>query len=632
MLISLNGINKQFNAEYILKDITFAIDEKDKIGLVGPNGAGKTTLVKIMLDKENHDMSLETKKKGTINRKKNLKIGYLSQNFDLNEENTVYDELMESFSYLLEDYRRIQYLNNALVVDTENFDKIMEELAELNSKYEQENGYAIEYKVKQVLNGLNFPESHWQEKIANLSGGQQSRVALGKILLEEPDLLILDEPTNHLDLNAIEWLERYLKSYNKAFILISHDRYFLDSVTNKIYELERQKISIYKGNFTEYTIQKEAYLVGAVKAYEKEQDKLKKMEEFIRRYKAGVKARQAAGREKLLNRMEKMEDPVAKLRKIKLKFESNRLSVNNVAKIKDLSKVYDGKEIFKNLDMEIFRGDKIGLIGKNGVGKSTILKMLNSLETPTGGAITLGEKLDIAYYDQNHEGLDYKATILEEIRYNFPMSEEEVRRVAGGFLFTDEDVLKTIGNLSGGEKARVAFMKMILSKPNFIILDEPTNHLDIYSREVLEEALEGYDGTLIVVSHDRHFLESTVNKIYEITKDGATLFKGNYEEYKNRKTIVVKEEKKDNSYEEQKKIKNRISSLERKLSNLEKDIEKLEEKKSELEEEYNEAGQENDVNKLMELQKDMDSLDDEITEKMENWEEIESELDELREG
>ena len=400
-----------------------------------------------------------------------------------------------------------------------------------------------------------------------MSGGQKSRTALGKILLEEPELLILDEPTNHLDLIAIEWLEKFLKDYNKAVMVVSHDRYFLDNVANRIFEIEGKTLRTYKGNFTDYTIQKEAYLSGAVKAFEKEQDRIKKIEEYVQRYKAGIKSKQARGRQKLLDRMEKMENPVFKKRKMKLKFEIDKPSVDRVLKIEKLSKSYDGKRLFQNLNLEIFRGERVGIIGKNGVGKSTLLKIVNGMEKADSGVVTIGEKVTIGYYDQNHQGLDLKATILNEFLYNYPMSEEEVRTLAGAFLFPEDDVLKVIGSLSGGEKARVTLMKLILKKANFLILDEPTNHLDIYSREVLEEALEDYEGTIIVVSHDRYFLEGIVNTIYEITEEGAEKFKGDYTAYCNSKKEVKEEKDTEGAvdYEEQKRIKNRISSLERKI-------------------------------------------------------------------
>lgn len=627
-LLHVDNLYKGFSGETLFKNISFSIDEKDKIGVIGINGAGKTTLIKMLLEEEENDVDPSTNQRGTISKKGNLRIGYLSQNINLNYENTVFDELMLVFGSVLEDYKKIQELSFRINLEPDNFDKIMEELAVVTTRYEQEEGYAIEYKVKQILNGLSVQEDLWKQKIGDLSGGQKSRVALGKILLEEPELLILDEPTNHLDLVAIEWLEKFLKDYNKAVMVVSHDRYFLDNVVGRIFEIEGHTLKTYKGNFTEYTIQKEVYLSGAMKAFEKEQEKIKQMEEYIRRYKAGIKSKQARGRESLLNRMEKMENPVVNVRKMKLKFDIERPSVDRVLKIQNLSKSYDGKKIFQNLNLEIFRGERVGIIGKNGVGKSTLLKIINGTEKADSGVVTIGEKVTIGYYDQNHKGLDEKASILNEFMFNYPMSEEDVRRLAGGFLFPEEDVFKIIGSLSGGEKARVTLMKLILKKANFLVLDEPTNHLDIYSREVLEEALEDYQGTILIVSHDRYFLEGIVNTIYEITENGAEKFHGNYKEYCERKNkpVVEKDTKGVNDYEEQKRVKNRISSLEKKYNETEKFIEKLEEKKSLLEEDYNQAGKENNLDKLLEIQEKMEKLDEEIMESMEKWEDIEKEL------
>lgn len=627
-LLQFNNIYKSFSGEYLLKNISFSIDEKDKIGLIGQNGAGKTTIIKMILGEEGHDVNPENNTFGNIVKKGSLKVGYLSQHFELDESKSVFDELMSVFSYLIEDYNKIQKLNLRLVEDLDNFDSIMEELAELNSKYEREEGYAIEYKIKQVLTGLNFPEDMYKNKIEDLSGGQKSRIALGKILLTEPELLILDEPTNHLDINATEWLEKFLKEYGKAVLLISHDRYFLNNVVTSVYEVEQKKLSIYRGNFDEYVMQKESFLKGAVKAFEKEQEKIKRTEEFILKYKAGIKSKQARGREKILNRMEKMDNPISKLRKMKLKFEINRLSVDRVLKIRNLNKSYEGKKILNDINMDIYRGDRIGIIGKNGIGKSTLLRIVKGIEAFDSGEVSLGEKLDIGYYDQEHQNLNYSNSIIEEMLNSYKMPDEEARNLAGGFLFSGDEIEKKINSLSGGERARVSLMKLIKDKANFLIFDEPTNHLDIYSREILEEALEEYEGTILLVSHDRYFLESIVNKIYVIDENGASLFKGDYEEYKKNSLLNVKNNNKDASfdYEEQKRIKNKLNGLKKQLSDLEIQLEKKEEIKQQLEEEYYSAGKINDVSKLIEIQEKLDEVEEEINNCIHKWDELESEI------
>ncbi|MDP0494566.1 MAG: ABC-F family ATP-binding cassette domain-containing protein [Fusobacterium sp. JB021] len=631
-ILNINNLYKSFSGETIFKDLSFSIDSKDKIGLIGMNGVGKTTLIKIILGEELNDVNPENNQRGNISKKSNLKIGYLSQNINLNNENTVFNELMLVFKNILDDYNEITSLTLKLSEEPNNFDEIMETLATVTSRYEHNEGYAIEYKVKQILHGLSLPEKLWKQKIKTLSGGQKSRVALSRILLEEPDLLILDEPTNHLDLLAIEWLEKFLKDYNRAVLVVSHDRYFLNNVIDKIFEIENHHLKTYKGNYDDFVIQKELFLSGALKAFNKEQEKIKQTEEYIQRYKAGIKSKQARGRQSLLNRMEKMENPVIKPRKMKLKFEIEKPSADRVLNIKNLSKSFGNTNLFNNLNLEVFKGERIGIIGKNGVGKSTLLKIIIGELSSDSGNINIGEKVSIGYYDQNHKNLDLKASILNEFMFNYPMGEEDVRKLAGSFLFPEDDVFKTIASLSGGEKARVSLMKLILKKSNFLILDEPTNHLDIYSREILEEALEEFPGTLLIVSHDRYFLENVTNTIYEINKEGAIKFSGNYTDYCKSKlnSPIKNNNNKSNNYEEQKKIKNKISSLEKKSFNIEKNIETLENKKNVLENKYELAGKENNLDELLRIQKDLDLLDNEILISMEEWENLEIKLKNLK--
>ncbi|MGL4393454.1 MAG: ATP-binding cassette domain-containing protein [Fusobacteriaceae bacterium] len=595
-ILTVSNVCKYFSSEKLFSNINFSIESQDKIGLIGVNGAGKTTLIKILLGLEEDDINFETNIRGNISKKSGLQIGYLSQNSNLNEDMKVFDELMLHLE-----------------------------------KHVGEDELAEEYRVRQILNGLSLPENIWHAKISDLSGGQVSRVALAKILLIEPELLILDEPTNHLDLPAIEWLEKFLKNYKKTFILISHDIIFLDNVTSRIFEMEGKTLVTYGGNYSSYKIQKEAFLSGAIKSFEKEQDKIKKTEEFIRKYKAGIKSKQARGREKILNRMEKMDNPIIPVRKIRLKFRVGIQSGEKVLKISQLSKSFGSLQLFTNLNLEIFRGDRIGVIGKNGVGKSTLLKIINNLETQTSGQISIGEKVKIGFYDQNHSSLTEKNSILEELMGSSPLTYEEARTFAGGFLFTNEEIEKKISVLSGGEKSRVEFMKLILAKPNFLILDEPTNHLDIYSREILEEALEGYEGTLIVVSHDRYFLESVVNSVYEINQNGANLFKGDYDSYINQKEIKIKKSDAPLDYNEQKKLNSKINSVERRIKKLEEDMEKVETQKKSKEEEYILAGKNNNLESLLKIQEDLDNFENQLLEIIQEWDEKQKELSEIEE-
>lgn len=630
-LVQVSNLYMGFSGSCLFRDINFSIDEKDKIALIGMNGAGKTTLVKILLGLEYSEVDPRTQQRGNISTKNGIKIGYLSQNPKLDLENTVFEEMMTVFSELQKIHQRMQEINVALANNLGDSQELMNELGEIAAYYEQHEGYAVEYRVKQILRGLSLKENLWEQKINNLSGGQLSRVALGKILLEEPDLLVLDEPTNHLDLNSIAWLEKTLKSYPKAIFLVSHDVYFLDNVANRIYEMEGKTLKAYSGNYTDFVIQKEAYLSGAVKAYEKEQEKIQKMEEFIRRYKAGVKSKQARGREKILNRMDKMENPVITTKKMKLKFDTDLQSVDLVLELKKLCKSFSGKKLFENLDLKIYRGERVGIIGKNGTGKSTLLKIINSLEKASEGTFSIGEKVKIGYYDQNHQGLGMDNNVLEELMYHFTLSEEEARNICGAFLFREDDIYKKISSLSGGEKARVAFMKLMLEKPNFLILDEPTNHLDLYSREILMNALEEYSGTLLVVSHDRNFLDQVVRKIYRIEENGFSVFHGDYSSYlEEEKEVKEKSNEGNLSFEEQKKQRNRVANLERKTKKLEEEIARLEEKKSLCEKEYEEAGRKNDLDALLDLQRKLEEWDEKIFQKLEAWEELESEKNSLK--
>lgn len=640
-LVQFNKVYKQFAGEYILKDINFSIEDKDKIGLVGLNGVGKSTIIKMILDKERIDGNENNVNEvGDIIKNPSMKIGYLSQEHKFSDEkNTVYEEMLTVFEEERKIYNELQKVNMLLgSARGAELNELIKKSAELSSLYEAKNGYEIEYKIKQILTGLELTEEYYNLFIKDLSGGEKTRVSLAKLLLQEPDLLILDEPTNHLDLLSIEWLEEYLKKYNKAFLLVSHDRVFLDNVCSRIFEIENKKLYKYDGNFSSFIIQKEMILKGEIKRYEKEQEKIKKMEEYIDRFRAGIKARQAKGRQKILDRIERMDDPVFNPQRMKLKFEVTSATGDNVLKVKGIEKEFDGKKVLNNINFELFRGERVGIIGKNGIGKSTLLKIIVDKIKADKGEIEFGSRVKVGYYDQNHYDLTPENNILQEINNSLNVTEEYLRSLAGGFLFSGEDVLKKIDKLSGGEKVRVSFLKLYMEKANFLILDEPTNHLDIYSIEVLEDALENFEGTMLVVSHNRHFLDSICNTIYYLDENGLTKFKGNYEDYKENlkiqknkiQTISVEMKSEQKlSYQEQKELSKKISKLKRDIVKLEERLEKITIERENLNVEYEKAGRDNDLEKLMKIQEQFDKFDEEEMQIMEDWDAKSEELNEI---
>lgn len=624
-LIQFNNVYKQYTGEYILKNITFSINDGDKIGMIGLNGAGKSSIIKIILGQENHDGSIENiNEKGSVFVNPNMKIGYLSQihKFD-SENNSVYEELLSVFSEQRNILHDIEKISLRMAIE-ENVDNLMEEYNSLNEKYEAMDGYNMEYKIKQVMQGLELNDFK-ESQIKSLSGGEKTRVTLAKLLLEEPDLLILDEPTNHLDILSIEWLEEYLKKYGKSFLLVSHDRIFLDSVCNKIYELERGKVEQYNGNFSDFVIQKELILKGEIKRFEKETEKIKKMEEYITRFKAGIKAKQARGRQKILDRLNRMDDPVFNSNRMKLKFDISSSSADRVLSVKNLSKSFDGKKVLNNISFDMYKGDKVGIIGKNGIGKSTLLKILMGIKNQDDGEFKFGERVKLGYYDQDHQNLFPENNILQEINTSLNYTEEYLRSKAASFLFVGDDVLKPVSKLSGGEKVRLSLLKLSEQKGNLLLLDEPTNHLDIYSIEVLEDALIDYEGSLLLVSHNRHFINSICNKIYYLSEDGLEEFKGNFDEYKmkiSEKELYNNKNKEESDYFKRKEEKKLESSRKKELEKIEKNIEEIGIRIEKLNLNMDEAGKKNDLGLMLEIQKELDDLkilEDELLEKWTNF-------------
>ena len=624
-LIQFNNVYKQYTGEYILKNVSFSINDGDKIGMIGLNGAGKSSIIKIILGQENHDGSIENvNEKGNVFVNPNMKIGYLSQihKFD-SENNSIYEELLSVFLEQRNILSEIEKISLRMAIE-ENVDDLMEQYNKLNEKYESMDGYNMEYKIKQVMQGLELNDFK-ESQIKSLSGGEKTRVTLAKLLLEEPDLLILDEPTNHLDILSIEWLEEYLKKYSKSFLLVSHDRIFLDSVCNKIYELERGKVEQYNGNFSDFVIQKELILKGEIKRFEKETEKIKKMEEYITRFKAGIKAKQARGRQKILDRLNRMDDPVFNPNRMKLKFDISSSSADRVLSVKNLSKSFDGKKVLNNISFDMYKGDKVGIIGKNGIGKSTLLKILMGIKNQDNGEFKFGERVKLGYYDQDHQNLFPENNILQEINTSLNYTEEYLRSKAASFLFVGDDVLKPVSKLSGGEKVRLSLLKLSEQKGNLLLLDEPTNHLDIYSIEVLEDALIDYEGSLLLVSHNRHFINSVCNKIYYLSEDGLEEFKGNFDEYKmkiSEKELDNNKNKEESDYFKRKEEKKLESSRKKELEKIEKSIEEIGIKIKKLNFDMDEAGKKNDLGLMLEIQKELDDLkilEDELLEKWTNF-------------
>ena len=621
--IQFNNVYKSFLDKQILKDVSFSINSSDRIGLIGLNGVGKSTIINIILSKEGINS-------GTVFVDKNINIGYISQVHHFSDENnTVFEELDTVFSELHKVYRKIEKMNLELATNP----KLKDELDKLYNIFNANDGYSIDYLLNQVINGLDLTNLK-DSLICKLSGGEKTRVSLAKLLLQKPDLLILDEPTNHLDLASIEWLEEFLKKYNKAFLLVSHDRVFLDNVCNKIFEIENMKLHEYSGNFSSFMIQKEMILKGEIKEYEKQQDRIKKLNEYIERNRAGRMAKQARGKQKLLSHLLVHDNPDYTPPKMKLKFEIKNTTSDSVLTLEDVCKNFDNKTLLKDICLKVYKGERIGIIGKNGCGKSTLLKLIANKLPLDSGSIKIAQNAMMGYFDQNVDDLYPDNTILQEINTNINYTQEYLRSMAASFLFKDEDVDKRIKDLSGGEKVRVSFIKLIQKHPNFLLLDEPTNHLDIYSIEILEQALSDFQGTLVVVSHNRHFLDSVCNTIYVLDENGLTKFKGNYNDYKEsikKKTVIEKEKDTKNEYILQKEKSKKISKLKRLINSTEEELEKIGKRKSEINKAMFLPDVAKDIEKLVNLQNELDDLSKKEDTLMEEWQKYSLDLEEENE-
>lgn len=631
--MQLNGISKSFGAEEILSNIKIEIKDKDRIAIVGRNGAGKSTLLKIMAQELSYD-------EGEFFQPKDLTFGYLSQHMTLESGKTIWDEMLEVFSHLKSLEKQLRALEKemekASELSGEEYDKVLKEYDKLQLAYQTDGGYTYESDIRAVLSGLNFESFDYDTPIAELSGGQKTRLALGKLLLQKPQLLILDEPTNHLDIDTLSWLENYLVSYPGAIVIVSHDRYFLDKTVSIVYEISRHKTRKYHGSYSKYLEQKALNYEQELKEFEKQQTEIKKMEDFIQRniVRASTTKR-AQSRRKQLEKMERLDRPLGDESSASFSFQINRRSGNDVLKVEELSLRYEKEvdPIFSNIRLDINRGDRIALVGPNGVGKTTLLKaILGRLQTEKGN-IQLGTNVQIGYYDQEQADLNSTKTILQELWDDYPtINEKDIRTVLGNFLFSGDDVLKQVHTLSGGEKARLALAKLKMQQANFLIMDEPTNHLDIDSKEVLEAALIDFPGTILFVSHDRYFINKIADQVAEMERDGITIYLGDYDYYlekkeeeaeierlKQEKETTSNSETKKLSYKEGKQLQSEKRKVQRRISELEEMIEHQELDIAQIEEEMTKPEVYQDHEKSLELTETVNKLKYEIEQLIEEW-------------
>ena len=538
MILSCQSICKSFGEKVILQDASFHIEEREKAALIGNNGAGKTTLLRIIMEEISADS-------GQVVIAKDKKIGYLAQYQDIHGHHTIYEELMTTKQYILDMEDKIRSLQQEMkYVAGDKLESLMNSYTRLTHQFELENGYAYKSEIVGVLKGLGFEEEDYGKQIENLSGGQKTRVALGKLLISKPDILLLDEPTNHLDMESIAWLETYLLNYPGAVFIVSHDRYFLDKVVTKIVEIEAAQMRMYEGNYSAYALKKAQLRDAQYKAYLNQQREIKHQEAVItklRSFNREKSIKRAESRVKMLDKIQRIEKPIEIDNQMRISLEPRFISGNDVLTVEGLSKAFPGQTLFTDINFEIKRGERVALIGNNGTGKTTILKILNGIVDADAGRFALGSKVQIGYYDQEHHVLHMEKTIFQEISDTYPtLTETEIRNMLAAFLFTGDDVFKLISSLSGGERGRVSLAKLMLSEANFLILDEPTNHLDIASKEILEEALNSYTGTVLYVSHDRYFINQTATRIMDLTNQAIVNYIGDYDYYLEKKEEMTR--------------------------------------------------------------------------------------------
>ncbi|RKI90024.1 ABC transporter ATP-binding protein [Parablautia intestinalis] len=635
MILSCQNISKAFNDEPVLSNVSFHIEDHEKAAIVGINGAGKTTLLRIIVGEQPADTGIVTLSKGKT-------LGYLAQNQDVDSNSSIYDELLSVKADVIAMEQQIREMEHQMKLKTgSELESLMEAYTRLTHAFELANGYACQSEVTGILKGLGFAEDEFSKKISTLSGGQKTRVALGRLLLLNPDLILLDEPTNHLDLHSITWLETYLLNYKGAVLIVSHDRYFLDRIAGKIIEIDQTKATSFLGNYSDYAVKKEQLRTAAIHAYLKQQQEIKHQEAVIEKLKSFNREksiRRAESREKMLDKMEILDKPGEARTDIQMTLTPQITSGKDVLHIEALAKSFGRQTLFSGLAMDIKRGEHVAIIGDNGTGKTTILKIINGLLKADEGTITLGSNVQIGYYDQEHHVLHMEKTLFEEISDAYPyLNNTQIRNTLAAFLFTGDDVYKQIKDLSGGERGRLSLAKLMLSKSNFLILDEPTNHLDITSKEILEDALNAYEGTLLYVSHDRYFINRTASRILDLDGKILTGYLGNYDYYLEKKDSLSRHLSSDTpgqkddipsenklNWQLQKEMQAKARKRENDLKKCESAITDLEQKLSEIEASMSLPEVATNVAQLQELMKEQDEINEKLSALYDQWEALEA--------
>ena len=638
MLIQLNNVTKNFVVNEIFSNVKMEINDKDRVAIVGRNGAGKSTLLKIISGELSFDSGERTISKNTT-------IGYLSQEFIVREDLSIYEEMITCFDEIISLEANLEKLSYELTPENiENDPSLLDRFDRLQNEVLTHKDYHYKSKIESVLYGLDFTKDVFDKKISTFSGGEKTRLSMAKLLLSEPDLLILDEPTNHLDMENVAWLENYLSSYNGAIVIVSHDRYFLDKVVNVVYNLEFGKLKKYVGNYSKFLKQYEEDYEKQLKEFTSQQKDIKRLEEFVQKNIARAStSKMAKSRQKVLDKMELIDNPKKDDKAANIEFNIKEQSGRDVLMIENLKVGYDGKQVGNAYNFSVYKGDRIAIVGRNGIGKSTLIKTIAKKQNALGGSVHYGSKVSLGYYDQKQAEFESSKTILNELWDEYPlMKEAEVRTVLGRFLFRGDSVLKIVRDLSGGEKARLQLAKLMLEKNNLLVLDEPTNHLDITSKQVLEDALENYEGTIVFVSHDRYFINKIANKVLDITGDDYSIYLGNYDYYleKREQELIAKKLKEEKTDEVQEKVANdyvlgkeekkRIRKLERTREELLEKIESLEEKVSLVNNELTKEEVYTDAIKVQEYNEELRSLNQEIEDLNNTWLEIEEELESLQ--